>query len=140
MENKWIRSKANDTPGYSIYLKTTKIGKVTVYLWMAVDVLHNAHVSLSSGSKRKHKFTFEDKGEKNSGVGVELLTWVRDNILNFPKEYSRINSNVYQLRSITVGAADSRRRRIYKRGLEPYGFKEIRTIHYGLVLYKKFTK
>ena len=92
MENKWVRSRGNDTPGYSIYLKTTKISKVTVYLWMAVDVLHNAHVSLSSGSKRKHKFTFEDKGEKNSGVGMELLTWVRDSILQFPKEYSKLPS------------------------------------------------
>ena len=132
----WERRKQNDDIGWETYLNEFLIGKVSFWLWMSVDCWGNAHVSLSSGLKRKHKFTFEDKGIKNPGLGLKPLLEVRKKVLEFPKYYN--NRKFANLRSISVGAADSRRRRIYKRALEPYGFMEIRTKQYGIVLYKKF--
>lgn len=132
----WERRRENDDAGYETYLYEFYIEKVRFWLWMSVGVFDNAHVSLSSGLKKKHKYVFEDKGVKNPGLGFRPLLEIRKAILDFPIWYG--NRKLRPLRSISVGAADSRRRRIYKRSLEPFGFRETSTNKYGKILFKKF--
>lgn len=110
------------------WLSTKQFGKDTYYLWATIES-NKAYFSLSSGNKRKHKFVFEEKSRKSTG-GVAALIWARDEMLSF---------NEVDIKMLCVQASDSRRRRIYKRGLNRFGFGEQR-IKGDLVLIKKYER
>ena len=93
--------------GDNCYLAKKKFGKDTYYLWAMVTDQVNVYIALSSGNKRR-------------------------DMLTFPQFYSKYA----KLKFMYIVPADSRRRRIYKRSLEKYGFREER-ISFGLVLCKR---
>lgn len=101
---------------YLTYQAVKQFGKDRYYLNFCIDS-EKAFVTLSSGNKRKYKDIYEQK-EYKSGGGLEALIWVRDTILEFPK--------FKRTKYILIGWADSRRKRIYKRGLCKFGFYEAR--------------
>lgn len=116
------------------YLTTKEFNGCTYYLYFTVEC-GRVWVNLSSGNKRKHKLTFEDKQTKSKG-GLPALIWAKNIIGEFPKWYSENRKWKPNLKMICVAASDSRRKRIYKRSLAPLGFTEVR-IEGTLVLAKK---
>lgn len=97
------------------YEAKQKFGKDTYYLYCTVED-NRAWFAISSGNKRRYRDIFEEK-EYKSGAGILGLIWIRDTMLTFPTQFPRLG-----ISKLCVGAADSRRWRIYKSRLNKYGF------------------
>lgn len=64
-------------------------------------------------------------------TGIEVLIWAREEIESFKLYYP-------DLEMMCIGASDSRRFRIYKRWLEPDGYRVTIVKDVGRVFYKKY--
>lgn len=106
--NVYYQTKMFDKYKYNIFITLEETDKSLKY-WIAI----------SSGKKRKEFDIFEEK-ENKSLVGIKPLFWIKNEILEFPKYYTKGMTNKSQYICITW--ADNRRRNIYQR-LEREGFK-----------------
>lgn len=130
-------SKLKDQEG-EFYTTSKAFGKSVYYLYFHIDRT-TVTVALSSGNKRKHKFTFSDKLSKSEG-GIKALIWAKNTVEEFPVWYSKTFK--YWLPTLTricIIPENSRKRRIYKRGLANLNYREMRHPIYGLILEKKLT-
>ncbi len=122
MIDKWEKfyDKENNIDYYQIY---TIINNCKYYLTIW-DYEYSKNIKLfvgaSSGKKRKHKNTFEEKDEKSLG-GIKSLLWIKSEMIKFAIEYANKWYNKKDI-YLCVGWADSRRKKIYSRLIND-GFK-----------------